>query len=130
MTYGYLPYFVPVIANFGRIHHDACGQSKIVQARMDLSIQEYLADIKKYKKDLFSHKIKHFFRSGDSQIIAELSKTGLNNCKLEYLKAKVNKLTSYNFNILLRGLIRRLKGQKHKPRSYMLEDTWKYLTQK
>jgi len=130
MTGGYLPYFVPVIANFGRIHHDACGQSKIIQARMDVSVQEYLADIKKYKKDLFSHKIKHFFRSGDSQIISEFSKADLNKCKAEYLKAKIDKLTSYSFNVLLRGLIRRLKGQKHKPCAYMLEDQWKYLTQK
>ena len=69
-TQGYSPYFLPVVANFGRLHHDQrsqrlSGVEKPAQAT-------YLKSVNEYAKQLLSGKAIHRFRDGRSQVIGEI----------------------------------------------------------
>ena len=55
-TLGYLPYFIPVVANYGRIHHDAGGQRQLANGQMQMWVERYHNDIEKYKKQLIKGK--------------------------------------------------------------------------
>lgn len=106
-TLGYLPCFVPVIANYGRIHSDALGQSKLMQSRMSICYQEYLSEIGRYRKKLLNRKIKHYFRDSNSQIISELSKEELHVCKMRFYKTKIKVVLYRSLHDLLRFILRK-----------------------
>lgn len=68
-TRGYLPYFLPMIVNFGRIHKNQLGQNhNLVGPAAD----KYFHEIALYKHKLLSGATKHFFRDSHSQIIGEV----------------------------------------------------------
>lgn len=70
-TRGYLPYFIPVVANYGRIHQDAGGQRQITNGQSKKWSNRYHNDIEKYKKQLIKGKVVHKFRDGFGNIISE-----------------------------------------------------------
>ena len=70
-TQGYNPYFIPVVANFGRVHHDQRGQrlrnvEKPGQAA-------YLKAVKEYGKNILQGRAVHQFRNGRSQVIEQIA---------------------------------------------------------
>ncbi|RJR07492.1 glycosyltransferase [Candidatus Parcubacteria bacterium] len=70
-TLGYIPYFLPIIANYGRIHHDNRGK-RLYDIEIPL-FRKYLKDLKLYRKQLLQGKIRHYFRNGRSEIIKEVN---------------------------------------------------------
>ncbi len=92
-TRGYLPYFLPVVANFGRIHANQRGVSRGEALNTDVNL--YNALVKKYRKDLLGGQVTHFFRDGSSEIIGEIKKSDLGRLRREifwhYIKYKIRK---------------------------------------
>lgn len=72
---GYLPYFIPVITIFGRIHRGMRGErpSSLVGA----GHSAYLRKVETYKRELLAGKIKHYFRDGNSEVIGEVTSSDL-----------------------------------------------------
>lgn len=69
-TLGYLPYYLPVIANYSTTHEDSKGK-RVFDIEMPV-FKKYKTYVKHYRKELLKGKIKHFFRNGKSEIIREL----------------------------------------------------------
>lgn len=74
-TLGYLPYFLPVITVFGRIHGDQRGEryANLVGVGADV----YFGKVKAYRQALLAGKIKHYFRNGCSEVIGEVMSSDL-----------------------------------------------------
>jgi len=70
-TLGYLPHFIPVVANYGRIHHDAGGQRQQANGQMQMWVKGYYNDIEKYKKKLIKRKIVHQYRDGLGNLLSD-----------------------------------------------------------
>ena len=70
-TQGYLPFFIPVVANYGRIHQDAGGQRQMASGQMKKWIERYHNDIDKYINNLFKGRMIHRFKDGFANIISE-----------------------------------------------------------
>ena len=70
-TQGYLPFFIPVVANYGRIHQDAGGQRQMANGQMKKWIERYHNDIDKYINNLFKGRMIHRFKDGFANIISE-----------------------------------------------------------
>lgn len=70
VTQGYGPYFVPVVANFGRTHSDQRGQRlrNIEKPAQDM----YHKYVKDYRKKLLRGEVNHCFRNGLSEVINEV----------------------------------------------------------
>jgi glycosyltransferase involved in cell wall biosynthesis len=85
---GYLPYFLPVVASFGRSHHDSVSR-KLVELNRTMK-KQYFAAVDQYRNDLLSGKIRHYFRDGDSNIIGSISS--------DELKSYCKKILYYQLN--------------------------------
>ncbi len=70
-TLGYLPYFIPVVANYGRIHYDAGGQRQLASGQMQMWVERYRNDIERYKKQLIKGKIIHRYRDGFGNVLPD-----------------------------------------------------------
>ncbi|HJT22187.1 MAG TPA: glycosyltransferase [Nitrospira sp.] len=74
-TQGYCPYFIPVVANFGRVHQDQ--RSQRLNAVEKPAQTRYYEAVKNYKKELFKRKTIHQFRNGRSDVIGEIGASEL-----------------------------------------------------
>ena len=83
-TSGYLPYFIPVVANYGRIHHDAGGQRQMASGQMQLWAKRYDNDIETYKKQLIKEEVTHRYRDGFGNLLPD----GVDLKKYQSLKIK------------------------------------------
>ncbi len=86
---GYLPYFLPVVASFGRSHRDSISV-KLVELTRTMK-KQYFAAVDQYRNDLLSGKIKHHFRDGDSNIIGAICPDALKNYRKKILHYKLNR---------------------------------------
>lgn len=86
---GYLPYFLPVVASFGRSHHDSISV-KLVELTRTMR-KQYFAAVDRYRNDLFSGKIKHHFRDGDSNIIKAIEPDKLKPYRQKVLDYRINR---------------------------------------
>ena len=81
---GYLPYFLPIVGCYGRIHSDSrnstCGVA--INKRADA---QYWSAIINYRKDILSGKIKHVFRDGKSNVIRKIEPHELKAIRLNVL---------------------------------------------
>jgi hypothetical protein len=69
-TQGYGPYFIPVVANFGRTHHDQRSQRlRHIEKPGQVA---YLQAVRDYGKSILSGKVVHSFRNGQSQVIGKI----------------------------------------------------------
>lgn len=85
---GYLPYFLPVVASFGRYHHDS---NRIKSAKLGRDMKkQYQSAIIRYGNEVLSGSKKHIFRDGKSNIIKEI--------KPEELKLYRQKVLDYRIN--------------------------------
>ncbi|MDC8448530.1 MAG: glycosyltransferase [Nitrospira sp.] len=69
-TEGYSPYFIPVVANFGRTHHDQRSQ-RLSDVEKPGQVA-YLKAVKEYGKSLLKRNMVHRFRNGASQVIGKV----------------------------------------------------------
>lgn len=92
-TRGYLPYFLPVIANFGRTHSNQ--RVEILAEQLDKDGHLYIKMMKEYRKNVLQGSVTHYFRSGSSEIIGEIKKDELGRLRRDifkhYLKYKIGK---------------------------------------
>lgn len=69
-TQGYCPYFIPVVANFGRRHHDQ--RSERLRSVEKPGRIAYLKAVKDYRKRVLRGSVVHRFRNGKSRVIGEI----------------------------------------------------------
>lgn len=78
-TLGYLSSFLPVIANFNRMHENKRGV-RLYEIE-DPAHRYYTNCIAGYKNDLLNAKVKHYIRNGDSKIINEMGRNEITRVK-------------------------------------------------
>jgi len=92
-TRGYLPYFLPIVANFGRIH--ANQRVERLSDELDQESGLYNKMCKDYGKQVLQGKATHYFRNGSSEIIGEIKKEELGRLRWDiarhYIKYKIGK---------------------------------------
>ena len=69
-TQGYNPYFIPVVANFGRLHHDQRSQ-RLSDVEKPGQVA-YLKAVKEYGKSILRGSTIHRFRDGKSQVVGQI----------------------------------------------------------
>lgn len=68
---GYLPRFLPIVANFGRTHKNQHGEMiKDIVANTD---RQYRSMIRAYTRDLVRGRVRHSFRAPSGEVIGTLS---------------------------------------------------------
>lgn len=70
-TQGYNPYFIPVVANFGRTHHDQRSQRLSNVEKPGQAA--YFRAVKEYARNILSGRAVHQFRNGRSQVIGQIA---------------------------------------------------------
>ncbi|MHC4157724.1 MAG: glycosyltransferase [Planctomycetota bacterium] len=88
ITKGYLPYFLPVVASYGRYHHDA---NTIKFAERDRVMKkQYQAAIIRYGNEVLSGSKKHVFRDGKSNVIKAIEPDELKLYRQKVLDYRIN----------------------------------------
>jgi len=113
MVQGYCPWFVPVVANFGRTHHDQRG--KRLRAIEKPAQDRYFADVRAYRRRFLSGAVRHVFRNGRSEIMrgvetAELSAWKRKIWRHRVLRSPLLRTDAYNLAFKLKGRIGRVRG--------------------
>lgn len=75
VTQGYLPYFLPVITIFGRVHDDQRGAQ--MSAEVEAGSNAYNGRVEAYKNELLAGRVKHCFRDSQSEVIGEVTPSDL-----------------------------------------------------
>jgi len=68
-AFGYLPYFVPTIANFGRIHGGHMGEKAMENGLTQIWMKKYLKKIKRYRTKLILKIMTHKYRDGEGRVL-------------------------------------------------------------
>lgn len=76
---GYLSFFVPLIANLGRIHTNWLDQNKQTQLDVGKTIDMYCNGIDEYKEGLLQGRNRHVFRNGKNEEISAVPENDLKN---------------------------------------------------
>ena len=110
MTQGYVPYFIPVVANFGRQHRDQ--RSHRLLHVEGPALKEYLRQTKKYARQVLRGKVVHVFRNGRGDIVRTLESKdrGLLWRRIWRHKLLRSYLLRRDLYTIGRGLSRRLWG--------------------
>ncbi|MFC1633249.1 glycosyltransferase [Planctomycetota bacterium] len=104
-TKGYLPYFLPVVASYGRQHHDS--YSKKVATRSKVLRDQYRAAVTNYGKEVLSGTKEHVFRDGRANVIKKIEPGDLALCRKKVLEYRLNRrayLGKRPSNILSRSM--------------------------
>ena len=75
MTGGYCPYFIPVVANFGRIH-DGQRSRRLLDVERPAA-RMYFRRVRAYRRDVLRAKVVHVFRDGRSGVVREVARSEL-----------------------------------------------------
>ncbi len=67
---GYLPYFIPMVANFGRIHKNQAGQKEIESGIMEKRLRNYFKKTKTYRRKVIFGMITHQYKDGAGEILS------------------------------------------------------------
>lgn len=70
-TSGYLPYFVPIVANYYRMRSDVDGQRQSADPNMQKWMKAYFEDIERYKKQLIEGKTIHYYSDGSGKLLPD-----------------------------------------------------------
>ncbi len=65
---GYLPYFIPIVANYFRGQNDIKERRHSADPSMQKWVKAYSEDIEQYKRKLIRRKIVHYYRNGSGEI--------------------------------------------------------------
>lgn len=94
-TMGFLPYHLPVVANYGRAHGGQLSQ-KDQEAGVEQKLQKnYLEKIAHYRQNLIFGKITHIFRGGDEKTLPV--KFSINKLANEYFQ-DIKKRIKFQFS--------------------------------
>ena len=85
---GYLPYYLPFAASFGRYH--TTSRNELFKRYLKIQAKKYTGDIIKYRKDLLNGRVTHSFMDGNSNIIKTLSKEDLKLLSKKILLSRIN----------------------------------------
>jgi glycosyltransferase involved in cell wall biosynthesis len=92
-TKGYLPYFLPVVANFCRYHSNQRGQA--LYAQEDNISNLFMDMFREYRKSVLQGSVTHYFRNGLSEIIGKVKKDELGRIRRKafshYIRSKIHK---------------------------------------
>ena len=94
-TLGYLPFFLPVVSYYGRIHKGQ-RQDKY-NAMLDSLGKMYRRDVDSYRKNLLSGKVRHSFRDGRSEIIKTLDAEDLKSIRKNVLRYRLKQSLQRKF---------------------------------
>jgi len=86
-TEGYSPYFIPVVANFGRAHHDQRSQ-RLSDVEKPGQVA-YLKAVKEYGKSILQRSMVHRFRNGTSQVIGQILPQDLSSLRKNMWRHRV-----------------------------------------
>jgi hypothetical protein len=86
-TEGYSPYFIPVVANFGRAHHDQRSQ-RLSDVEKPGQVA-YLKAVKEYGKSILQRSMVHRFRNGMSQVIGQILPQDLSSLRKNMWRHRV-----------------------------------------
>ncbi|MCX7816380.1 MAG: glycosyltransferase [Syntrophales bacterium] len=101
-TLGYLPFFLPIIANYGRKHENQRGIR--LYDLEDKASHFYRRLVDKYKILLLKGSVTHYFRDGDSEIIDEVRRRDLGEIMVKVYKYKVKQKIRKRFQEFLEKL--------------------------
>jgi glycosyltransferase involved in cell wall biosynthesis len=86
---GYLPFFSPVVASFGRYHHDSNSKRLIKFNR--IMKKQYQTAIVRYGNEVLSGKKEHAFRDGKSNVIKTIEPNELKIYRQKALDYRINR---------------------------------------
>jgi glycosyltransferase involved in cell wall biosynthesis len=66
---GYLPYHIPVVANFGRTHENQRGQSERERGLLRIRSKAYFRKVRHYRWNLLAGNVTHIYRDGAHNIL-------------------------------------------------------------
>lgn len=98
-THGHLPWFLPVITNFGRVHRQQL-QEKHEDLYAPVSGM-YFRSVERYGKNLLSGKIRHYFRDGESRVIGEATPADLGAYRKAILRYRLGNSLRRKFQRIL-----------------------------
>ncbi|MCJ7424011.1 glycosyltransferase family 2 protein [Candidatus Bathyarchaeota archaeon] len=103
---GYLPYFIPVVANYGRWHE---GQLTVKCRHIAKPFEiKYYRSIRAYRNALFKGKTRHCFRNGASEVIKTVDSDELKYCRNKTREYRLTQSLLWRANLaLLHKKIRR-----------------------
>ncbi len=81
---GYLPFFLPLIANYGTVHQNWLSNDESMITKVNKTIEMYVQGVDNYKEKLLNGEVRHQYRNGRSDIIGEVSPV-----KLEEFRAQL-----------------------------------------
>jgi glycosyltransferase involved in cell wall biosynthesis len=107
-TEGYSPYFIPVVANFGRTHHDQRSQ-RLSDVEKPGQVA-YLNAVKEYGKSILRRSTVHRFRNGASRIIEQIQPHDLpslrkNMWRHRLLRSRLLRRDPYTLGLKLKARI-------------------------
>lgn len=116
MTQGYCPYFLRMIANFGRIHHDQRSQRLFDIEKPAAAM--YFKSKKDYMKLIFTRKAKHFFRNGRSEVIGEIRPSELTSllrkiCRHMIFRSRILRIDPYTLILKIRNRVKSNSKRGH-----------------
>lgn len=68
---GYLPYFVPNVAAYGRIHKDAISRRQTKSGEQGRSLRKYFSDTEEYRRKIIKGAVKHLYRNGFGNVLPD-----------------------------------------------------------
>lgn len=96
---GYLSYFIPVVANYGRWHDDQRGKNRV---HIDKPLEnKYYENVKTYRKNFLKGKIKHSFRNSKSEIIRTIDADEIELYKKEIRRYRITQSIFWSANLEL-----------------------------
>jgi len=87
MTNGYCPYFIPVVANFGRIHEDQRSRRLLHVERP--AAEMYFRAVWDYRRKVLGAEVVHRFRDGRSDVFREVQRSGLRRLRREIWRHRI-----------------------------------------
>lgn len=102
-TKGYLPFFVPIIANYGRIHKNQLTERLAKEAAE--TIRLYLEILKNYEQALFKGDTRHLFRDGNGGFLREMDASEINVCRRMVKIYALSRTIYFSRGPLLRDLV-------------------------
>jgi glycosyltransferase involved in cell wall biosynthesis len=105
VSQGYLPHFVPIIANYGRTHHDQLQQ--IQKEILEAMVQKYMDVIMLYRKKVLRGQVVHHFRDGEAKIIGNVSTKNLPQIRKKVYATKMRHILNISIFQAVRYLLRK-----------------------
>jgi glycosyltransferase involved in cell wall biosynthesis len=68
-AHGYLPYYLPVVANYGRIHGNQLGEREIISGVAQAKFERYLRKCRVYRKEILFSGRHHVYRDGSGNVL-------------------------------------------------------------